>query len=226
MPVFVQSQHLDRNVPRRRVLFQMVEHGPAQHVREEHIQRNRGGMEFARQGQRFRAIHRHQDLETLVVRQDRKARAHSAGHLRRSAGLHRPGCRFSRSSSRVQSPTRRQLLPAGVAGSRSSVRYCNRSCGGADIGLWQIQGERAALAGRAAQLDFATQQAGQFATDGKPQTSSAVLAAGAGICLLEGLEDDSLLLGGIPIPVSETSNATTDAAVSEPDGRRSNRRGN
>ncbi len=63
-----------------------------------------------------------------------------------------------------------------------------------DIGLRQVKGERAALAGRAAQLNFAAQQAGQFAADGQSQSGSAVLAAGAGVCLLEGLEDDALFL--------------------------------
>ena len=59
----------------------------------------------------------------------------------------------------------------------------------------QVESERAALAGSAAQLNFAAQQAGQFAADRQPQAGAAVLAAGAGICLLEGLEDDALLLG-------------------------------
>ena len=49
------------------------------------------------------------------------------------------------------------------------------------------------LSGRAAQLDFAAQQVGQFAADRQAQAGAAVLAAGAGIGLLEGLEDDSLL---------------------------------
>ena len=62
------------------------------------------------------------------------------------------------------------------------------------IGLRQIQRESAALAGRAAKLDFAAEQAGEFAADGQAQTGSAVLAAGAGVCLLEGLEDDALLV--------------------------------
>ena len=48
--------------------------------------------------------------------------------------------------------------------------------------------------GSAAQLDFAAEQVGQFAADGEAQAGSAVLAAGAGIGLLEGLEDDALFL--------------------------------
>ena len=50
------------------------------------------------------------------------------------------------------------------------------------------------LSGCAAQLDFSAQQAGQLAADGESQSGSAVFAAGAGVCLLKRLEDDSLLL--------------------------------
>ena len=69
MPVFIQRQHLDRDVPGGRILFQMIEHRPAQHVGQEDIQRYRCGMEFAGQGQGFCAIHRDQHLESRVARQ-------------------------------------------------------------------------------------------------------------------------------------------------------------
>ncbi len=63
---------------------------------------------------------------------------------------------------------------------------------GADVGLGQVQRKCASLSGRAAELDLAAQQVGQFAADGESQSGSAVLAAGAGIGLLECLEDDPL----------------------------------
>ena len=69
MPVFIQGQHLDWDVPGGRVLLQVVEHGPSQHVRQEYVERDGGGMEFAGQSQRFRAAHGHQHLESLVVGQ-------------------------------------------------------------------------------------------------------------------------------------------------------------
>ena len=65
---------------------------------------------------------------------------------------------------------------------------------GTHIGLRQVQGEGASFTRSATQLDFATQQAGQFAADRQPQARSAVLAAGAGVGLLESLEDDALLV--------------------------------
>ena len=83
----------------------------------------------------------------------------------------------------------------------------------ADVGLRQIEREGAALAGRAAELNFAAEQAGEFAADGEAEAGAAVLAAGAGVGLLEGLEDDALLFRGMPMPVSETSKAMTEPAL-------------
>ena len=74
----------------------------------------------------------------------------------------------------------------------AALRSCGRYLG--DVGLRQIQRERAAHAGRALQADFAAQQARQFAADGKAQAGAAVLAAGGAVGLLEGFEDDPLLV--------------------------------
>ena len=68
MAVFIQSQHLHRDVARCRVLLKMIEHGPAQHVGQEHIERDRSRMEFARQCKGFRAAQCDQNLESLVAR--------------------------------------------------------------------------------------------------------------------------------------------------------------
>ena len=157
------------------------------------------GWIFARQRKRLRATQRHQNLEALIAGQDHTARAHSAGRPRRSARLHRPAadCRGRPESSRSDAPT----LPAtGIATGEADDGdlRCQRctSRGRTNIGLRQVQRERAALARSAAQLDFAAQQAGQFAADRQTQSGSAVLAAGAGVCLLERLEDDSLFFDG------------------------------
>ena len=58
----------------------------------------------------------------------------------------------------------------------------------------QVEGEGAALAVDAGELDLAAQQHGQLAADGQAQAGAAVLARGAGVGLLEGLEDEPLLL--------------------------------
>src|SRR6185437_12985553 len=65
----------------------------------------------------------------------------------------------------------------------------------ADILQRQVEHEGAADTWRRAQLNFAAEQARQFAADGEAETGAAVFAAGRGVGLLEGLEDDLLLLG-------------------------------
>src|SRR5580698_425416 len=54
LPVFVQGQHLYRNVPGGRVLLQMVEDGPSKHVRQEYVQRYSSRMILASQCERLR----------------------------------------------------------------------------------------------------------------------------------------------------------------------------
>src|SRR5205814_2055396 len=66
---------------------------------------------------------------------------------------------------------------------------------GAGVAHWQVQGEGAALAGRADQPDLTAEQGRQFAADGESQTGAAVLATGTRIGLLEGFEDQALLFG-------------------------------
>src|SRR5208337_3687437 len=58
------------------------------------------------------------------------------------------------------------------------------------------ESECAAAARSAAQLNFSTQQTREFTADRQTKPGSTVLAASAGICLLEGLKDDALLFEG------------------------------
>ena len=60
----------------------------------------------------------------------------------------------------------------------------------------QIEREGRAQARRAAQAELAAQQLRQLAADGEAKAGAAVLAAGRGVGLLEGLEHDLLLLYG------------------------------
>ena len=41
LPLLFDRQHLHRNVPRRRIELQAVQHRPAEHVRQEHVERDR-----------------------------------------------------------------------------------------------------------------------------------------------------------------------------------------
>src|SRR6202007_2972562 len=53
--IFVEGQHLDGDVPRGWILFQMVEHRPAQHVGQKNVEGDGGWMILARQRKSFRA---------------------------------------------------------------------------------------------------------------------------------------------------------------------------
>ena len=46
LPFFLNREHLHRDMTRGRIQLQIVQHGPAQHVGQEHIQRNRRRMEL------------------------------------------------------------------------------------------------------------------------------------------------------------------------------------
>src|SRR3569833_2943224 len=95
--------------------------------------------------------------------------------------------------SRIESPGSSSRRSSGIGSTmRSGGRQGERRAG---ILQRQIEGERAADAGRGAQLDFAAEQAREFAADGEAETGAAVFAAGGGVGLLERLEDDLLLLG-------------------------------
>ena len=69
LAVFVEGEHLDGNVARGGILLQVVEHGPAEHVGQKHVQRNGGGVKLAGQRQSLSATGGDEDLESLVVGQ-------------------------------------------------------------------------------------------------------------------------------------------------------------
>ena len=59
---------------------------------------------------------------------------------------------------------------------------------------WQVEGERAALSEDAHELDFSAKQHGQFTADGEAEPGATVFPGRAGVGLLEGFEDEPLLL--------------------------------
>ncbi len=69
LAVFVERDDLHRNVPGQRILLELAEHVPAQHVGQEHVERNRGRLILFGEIERIVAAHRQQRLEALVARQ-------------------------------------------------------------------------------------------------------------------------------------------------------------
>src|SRR6185369_5130165 len=62
------------------------------------------------------------------------------------------------------------------------------------VALRQVQREGRALRRRADKADLTAEQTRELAADGQAQASAAVLARGRSVGLLEGLEDDLLLV--------------------------------
>src|SRR3954470_2268124 len=77
-------------------------------------------------------------------------------------------------------------------GDNRSALPARRAGGG--VRLREVQRERAAFVRRAAETDFATEQARELAADREAKTRAAVLPAGRAVSLLKGFEDDLLFL--------------------------------
>ena len=69
LTVFVERDDLHRNVPRQRIVLELAQHGPAQHVRQEHVERNRRRLELLGEFERLGAAAGDQHLEALVAGQ-------------------------------------------------------------------------------------------------------------------------------------------------------------
>ena len=67
LAILVQRDDLDRDVTRQRIVLQLAQHGPAEHVRQEHVERDRGRLELLGEIQRFCAACGDQHLEPLVA---------------------------------------------------------------------------------------------------------------------------------------------------------------
>ena len=67
LAVLVERDDLHRDVAGQRVLLELAEHVPAQHVGQEHVERHRGRLILLGKIERVGAAHRHQHLEALVA---------------------------------------------------------------------------------------------------------------------------------------------------------------
>ena len=75
LAVLVERDDLYRDMPGERILLELAEHVPAQHVGQEHVERHRGRLILLGEIERIVAAHRQQRLEALVARQiDQDAR--------------------------------------------------------------------------------------------------------------------------------------------------------
>src|SRR5262249_41911666 len=162
-----------RDVPRGRVLLELAEDAPAQYIGQKDVQGDRRRVELARQHERLQAARRHNDLEAVVagdIDQDaRIVRVILDDQQGRVAGLQ--GVAVVRDwldrtvgeaddGQRIALADRRALTRALVV-CRGRPHDGGRR-GGTDIGLWQVERERAAGARGAAQLNLAAQEIGEL----------------------------------------------------------------
>ena len=189
LAIFVERDDLHRDMAGQRVLLELAQHRPAEHVGQEDIERDRGRLELLGQLQRVDATRRDQHLEATVAREVHDA-VHNADRPRRPAGAS-PGYDVETIvGDLLDHPIRRARKFAAFSASAAAGRDA-RADRRAGIFQRQIQREGAALAGRTAQLDLAAEQIRQLTADGKAEAGAAILAAGARVGLLECLEDDA-----------------------------------
>ena len=75
MPVFIERDDLHRDVASQRVLLELTEHAPAQHVWQEDVERDSARLVLLGEFKRIGAAHSHEHLEVLVARKiDQDAR--------------------------------------------------------------------------------------------------------------------------------------------------------
>jgi hypothetical protein len=192
LAVLVHGQDLHRDVARLQRALELAQHVPAQHVGQEHVERHGDWLVLQREVESLGAACRHHGLQPgHMGRID-----HDAGVVgvvlddqkRAVAGLQLVAIVGILVDEMFRQRDGRQRLRALSLGRLTHGRS------GTGVRHRQVQGEGAAGAGRAAQREFAAQKARQLAADRKTEAGAAILATGAGVGLLEGFEDDLLLL--------------------------------
>src|SRR6516225_1569745 len=199
LPILIQGNDLDRDVPRQWIVLELAQHSPAKHVRQEYVERDCGRLILLGEFERFGTACRNQHLESLVTREvNEHARIMRIVLDDQKNGI----ARFE------AEPVVGQLLDdallnrslqrgRGIVGLGDLGARCDRRT---RIFQRQIECERAALARGAVQVNFTTKQVRQLAADGKSKPRAAIFTAGAGVGLLKCLKDQLLLLQGNPDP--------------------------
>ena len=103
LPLLLDGEHLHRDVARARVELEVVEHRPAEHVRQEDVERDRRRQVLAGEGERLLAAVGDDGLEPLAARDPQQdARVVRVVLDDQERPCRRRGC-FSRSSGTVSS---------------------------------------------------------------------------------------------------------------------------
>ena len=130
LPILVQRHDLHGNVPRVRVLLQLAQHGPAQHVGQEHVERYRGRLDTrGPEPARRRRASATSDLKALVAAPGRRGCAHNADRLRRSAASSSPGSMFAGRPESARRPLDSRGGEAMTSADRVAARLGERRTG-------------------------------------------------------------------------------------------------
>ncbi len=193
LAIFVECNDLDRNMPGQRVVLELAQHRPAEHVGQEHVERDRARLVLLGEVERLRTSCRDHDLEALVAREINQ----HPGVMRIIFDDQKDGVAGLQCQAIIRQLLDHALLRHdGHRRGSTELRGHSRPRRDRRSGILerQIEREHAAFAGRALQVDFATEQAGQLTADGEAKARATVFPAGAGVGLLEGFEDQLLLV--------------------------------
>ena len=186
---------MDRDVPGAEVVLQEVEERPTIHIGQADVEGDGVGLVSMREGERPCPILRDQALEAALARQfqqdggehrvvlddehDVVARLDGLTVVGRGRERHGGGG-----------------LPAHRRGGPIALVNLHRAAHPRGRGRLEgkEQSEGAAFAGRALQDDLTAQEPRDLAADGEAEAGPAVFPAGRAVRLLEGLEDNALLV--------------------------------
>ena len=168
LSLLLHRDDLHGDVARDRIELELVQDRPAEHVRQEDIERDRGGPDLPRQGQRVRALVRDDALEAVVAREAEQDSRVMRVVLDDEHDRIALDDRFPVVGDALITRDR-QDHPLGMRIGRDAITASRREANEVGAGIMQRQEERedAALAVHARELDFATEQHGEFATDGE-----------------------------------------------------------
>ena len=211
--LFEQRDDVHRDVPRRRVVLEPIEHRPAVHDRQVDVEGDRVRLVVPRHRQADVAARRRQALESFLVRhvlQDVHERQvvlddqHDAIAVADRVAI---VLDVALGDQRLVDPVHGALGGDPGGHFAALIHRPGRIELGRRVDARQVEREAAARADLAGQPDLAAQQPRDFPADRQPEAGAAVLPAGGAVGLLERLEDDAVLLG-----------RNADAGVGHPEG--------
>ena len=197
LAVLLQGDDLHGDVARGGALLELTEHRPAEHVGQEYVERDGGRVIVVGESQGVGSSGGGEHLEAVVMRQIDEHPG-IVGIVLDDQQNHVPGLQvLAIVGDLLDGPVRHAMVGHRLPGEPEA--YWRSARIGATMRPAYFSGRYRVnvlpLPGMAAQLDLAAEQVGKLAADRQAEAGAAVLAAGAGIGLLEGLEDDPLLLG-------------------------------